>query len=378
MITGTYPPSANGVAVSTKRTVEALRSLGHTVWIIGPKPAHSIEDPHYIPFPTIHIPFWRAKDYPLAIPSLLGTNRLPDIAWDVIHVHHPLGYLSLAHRLGKQRHVPVVFTYHTQNDEVLHRMWHIPLSLARFVNTRLILAPSKHIDGVIATTRWLQSVLVERIGKNHVHYASTAGFIRPFSHEKNKKELRHMLGLPQSGPIFLTVSRIVKEKGLSFLLESFERWHKKHTRGTFVVIGDGTLRSTLEAYAASHGMKHAVVFAGKVANENLHAWYSAADIFLYGSLTDTIGINIIEAMSAGLPVVASAHITTEEVIRSGVNGILTDRTPKGFVYGMDEALQKQTKLSAGAKKTAAEYHIRTTVEQLLSVYQHVIRHHKTP
>jgi len=374
MITATYPPSANGVAVSTLRTVRELRRVGHHVGILGPKT--SIVDPDYIAFQTIrHMPFVPA-DYPVIVPLLTPQliKKLEKISWDVIHVHHhkPVGSIALA--LGKLFHIPVVFTYHTQYDRYIetHAGW-IPSIVKKWLYRIAVRNLCVHVNGVIATTRWLREVLQRKLPRQNVYYASTAGLESPFAVSVKKQSLRQKYKIPVNGSVFITVSRLSKEKSISFLIKAFSLWARRHMTGTLIIVGDGPYRGRLEYVVHKKHLEARIQFTGKIPNADLGEWYCLANVFLYCSLTDTIGINIIEAMSARLPVVARNHITTREVIRNGFNGILAGKGIKRFVSAMDEAMQKRTVLSRGAFEKSKEYMIGKTTTDLVDVYRDVIR-----
>ncbi len=373
IITATYPPSANGVAISTKRTVTALRALGHRVVVIGPRVQANDRDSDYISFSTIRIPFFGLADYPVIIPRSGASfiRELPKISWDVIHVHHPFFVGKLALFLGRSLYVPVFFTYHTQYDAYLNHLPLLPRSLKNYLYRKNVLELLSELDGIIATTKWLQHDLITKTGRQDIYYASTAGLPRSFLVKISDAQLRLQFGLPERGPIFLSVSRLSPEKKVDILLRAFLQWAKSHPQGLLVIIGDGSYRKKLERMAGQHSEGRRVRFVGKIPNEQLAPWYSVATIFLYSSVTDTIGINIIEAMSAGVPVVAPDHYTTREIIRSDYNGILASQKASAIALAMSGAMAKRTLLTKGAKKTAHAYDVRISVKELIAVYETV-------
>lgn len=383
VITATYPPSANGVAVSTKRTVQALRNLGHRVFVYGPKLEAKRTDTEYMSAPTMRIPLFGLADYPIALPHSLGRmlRLLPKRRWDVIHVHHPVIAGPFAVRLGRMLHVPVVFTYHTRYDQYFDHLVGLPVSwrtfLHRWLYKGVLVSSLRRFNGVIATTRWLRTFLQKTIPDFPIYYATTAGLSHPFLLPGAKSSLRKQLGITVSGPLLLCVSRLSVEKRTVTLLRGFLYWAATHAKGTLVIVGDGGNRANLEALCrqSPHGSR--VIFVGKILNEHLPIWYSSADLFLYSSITDTIGINILEAMSAGVPVVAPNHETTREVIVSGYNGILCAHNDSSMSKAIDAALKIRAKLSRGAKETARQYHIDTTIKQLVRVYEDIIRTYKS-
>lgn len=376
MITATYPPSANGVAVSTKRTVTALRAMGHRVVVVGPD--HGVRERDYIHMPTVRSPFFGIKDYPIPLPQSLPIflRRLPTIPWDIVHVHHPVIAGPFAQRVARSLHVPAVFTYHTQYDAALEHISMLPKSVVRWYYQSCILTTLVKFNGIIATTKWLKKRLEIHIPHVPIYYGSTAGLSTPFFVNVPKPTLRKTLHVPIQGPMFLCVSRLSPEKKTEILLRGFILWARKHSKGTLVIVGDGINRAALERIARESSVSERILFVGKIANESLPSWFSAADVFLYSSITDTIGINILEAMSSGLPVVAPSHETTREIIITGTNGVLYEGDDSHMPTAIDHALRNRKKLSKGARISAREYDIATTTKHLIHIYETVSRRYR--
>lgn len=382
MITATYPPSANGVAISTKRTVMELRKLGHRVVLYGPKRIPVNDDPDYIEAPTIRTKLFGLFDYPIAfpLPIPLILRSLPPVQWDIIHVHHPVIAGPFAIRLGRRLHVPVVFTYHTRHDQFIEHFISMPAYIREKMRSWMFrdnwAFAFQSFDGIIATTRWLSVLLKKRISKTDIYYGSTAGLSHTFFVRASRAALRRKLNLPVSGPLFLSVSRLSKEKHTEILIHGFLGWADMHPKGDLVIVGDGGNRAYLEGIVRESAHRKRVHFIGKIPNEQLPSWYSTADIFLYSSITDTIGINILEAMSAGLPVVAPDHATTREIIVSGTNGVLYKGDESHMAKAIDTALSTRHVLSRNARITAKQYNISRTIRDVVSIYEQIIRRYK--
>jgi 1,2-diacylglycerol 3-alpha-glucosyltransferase len=374
VVTATYPPSANGVAVSTMRTVTELRRLGHTVAVIGPDHGKK-SDTDYMALQTIrNIPFL-PRDYPVIVPSLTlyQMHTMQKRSWDIIHVHHPKPLGTLALSIGLSLNAPVVFTYHTQHDLNLetHFGW-LSAGIKKWIYHIVVKNLCFRVNGVIATTRWLQVSLQKKFPHQKIYHASTAGLESLFYVKDEKSILRKKHAIPSDSPVFLVVSRLSKEKNIPYILSAFSQWAKRHDKGILVLVGDGLYKEHLMKLVRKNRFKSRMIFIGNILNDQLADWYSMSDIFLYSSTTDTIGINILEAMSARLPVVARNHITSREVIRTGYNGILAGRGIAGYVKAMDAALKERKKLSYGARETAKQYMIKNTTKDLIRIYEDVI------
>jgi glycosyltransferase involved in cell wall biosynthesis len=132
---------------------------------------------------------------------------------------------------------------------------------------------------------------------------------------------RAELGLARKR-VALVVSRLVPIKNVALALEALALVTTRCPDLVLVVVGDGPLRAELDARARSHGVADRVVFVGRVAHEQVPAWYRAADLFVLPSTFDNSPNVALEAMSAGLPVVATDVGGVSEYVKSGINGQL--------------------------------------------------------
>ncbi len=377
-VTATYPPSANGVAISTQRMAEALRSLGHQVAVIGPATGQSGET-DYIAMPTIRMRGGRLSDYPVPIPwiSPARIEMLRSGAWDIIHVQHPFAYGETALRMGRILAAPVVFSYHTRYDRYLETMRWLPRPIRSEIYDRGVLRMLPRFDAVVAVTKWMQVHLLGLLKRgSHVHYVSSAGLPNPFQSNDMQSTTALKTELALQAPVFLSVTRLSPEKNTERLVQAFLYWAERHETGAYVLIGDGPERTQLERVAQGHPQGSRVVFRGQVPNRDLPVWYTLATVFLYSSHSDVSALNIIEAMSAGLPVVSPRNPTADELIQGNYNGILTEPSAAAISEGMQQAVERLPVLSAGARRTSQAYDCRSLAEKLLDVYAGVIREFK--
>lgn len=120
MMTNNYKPFVGGVPISIERLADSLRDLGHTVYIFAPDYKSPMDDDEYIfRFPTMKHKIAGAIPIPNLIYSYVK-KTISTLDIDLIHVHHPVMIGNVATRLGKEFHIPVVFTYHTRYEQYLH------------------------------------------------------------------------------------------------------------------------------------------------------------------------------------------------------------------------------------------------------------------
>jgi len=140
-------------------------------------------------------------------------------------------------------------------------------------------------------------------------------------------EIRHLSNKPvehkwiaSEVPLLICVSRLVRQKGLPYLLEAF-RLVNHEMPCHLIIIGDGPERQNLEQLATELGIRDRVDFLGFQTNP--FPYIARADVFVLASLWEGFGIVLIEAMALGTPVVATrAPYGPEEIIEDGVDGLL--------------------------------------------------------
>ena len=127
----------------------------------------------------------------------------------------------------------------------------------------------------------------------------------------------------EPGPVrVLFVGRLVRRKACDVLLAGFARARSLGADASLVVVGDGPERGALESLAAELGLKGRVSFAGTVPYAELPQTLAAADLFVLPSLAEGMACIVLEAMGAGLPVLATRVAGNDEIVHGGDNGEL--------------------------------------------------------
>jgi glycosyltransferase involved in cell wall biosynthesis len=136
----------------------------------------------------------------------------------------------------------------------------------------------------------------------------------------NRATLQNELDLPSGGLLALSVGRLTEQKGHSYLLEAIPAILEQYPDTVFAIAGDGPLKAELEAKAERLGISKRVRFLGM--RSDVPALLQIADVFAFPSLWEGLPIALLEAMGAGLPVIATQVEGVEEMIVDGENGLL--------------------------------------------------------
>jgi glycosyltransferase involved in cell wall biosynthesis len=174
-------------------------------------------------------------------------------------------------------------------------------------------------DAFIAISNEILNELREQdVPEEKIHVLGNAvdpNVFKPVSPEE-KKRLREKLGLPLNAPIVVIVARVVEIKGHAVLLKA---WADVPAPAHLVIIGTGDLEESLKAQADAQ-MPGRVTFTGK--RDNVNEYLQAADAWTLPSYGEGLPVSLLEAMSAGLPVVVTPVGAMPEIVQDGVNGFI--------------------------------------------------------
>jgi len=158
---------------------------------------------------------------------------------------------------------------------------------------------------------------------------------RPVRPEEIAK-LRAARGIPPGALVAVYVGRLSREKGLQSLLSGFALAAREERRATLILVGDGPMRSELEAMAAKLGLGPSQVhFSGPADISEVPGWLGASDVFMLMSPNEGFSCALAEAMSAGLASVVSRIPANAQLIENEVHGLLV---PVGDDPAMANAL----------------------------------------
>lgn len=313
LVTETYPPEINGVAMTTERVLHGLRARGHWVGLVRPRQRHDhgdAEDVHTWTMPSLPIP-----NYPglhLGLPSWRRLGRLLDRQRpDVVHVvtEGPLGWAALW--AARSRGLPVTSGYHTHFDQYSS---HYGLSWLMPWVTGWLDALHRRCQATLVPTLELAATLSER-GIPNARAVGRGVDTALFRPERRNAALRASWGITETDLACLYVGRLAPEKNLEVVERAFAQIAARDNRARMIWVGDGPSLPRLRAQHPDH------VYAGAQVGEALAAHYASADLFLFSSLSETWGNVIGEAMASGLGVVTYRRAAGAILIEAGVNGL---------------------------------------------------------
>lgn len=316
IVTETWPPEINGVALTIARWVEGLRQRGHVVQLVrvhqshgdAPEPADALD--------TLRLPGFRIPGYPQlqggwpAQRTLLEHwRRTPP---DLIHVvtEGPLGYSAL--RAARRLAIPASTSFHT-NFDGYSRHYHLGW-LARPIRAYLRHFHNQGVQTLVPTAELAEQL--QTFGFQHTQVLARGVDTALFSPHRRDASLRQQWGAAPQTPVVLHVGRLAAEKNLDLVIAAFKAIRHIQPAARLALVGDGPLTARLRARHPDF------VYCGMRQGVDLATHYASADLFLFPSLTETFGNVVLEALASGLAVAAFDYAAAHAHVEPGGSGWL--------------------------------------------------------
>lgn len=207
----------------------------------------------------------------------------------------------------------------------------------------------------------------------------------PLADPSERPALRKRLGLPEEGrPVFAYSGKLIRGKGLGFLLRVWKQFHALRPAAVLVLIGSGGAQSLsceddLRRYAEENGLGKSVRFTGYT--DEVASWLRASDAFVFASERESQGLAVLEAMACGLPVLASDIPGVRDMVRDGLDGVLLP--PRGeiaWLHAMERLLDRPAEAKAlgasAAERARGTYAIGAVADRHLEMFRELLEEKK--
>jgi glycosyltransferase involved in cell wall biosynthesis len=296
--------------------------------------------------------------------------HLREVRPDILHTH-----LGTSDFLGGVAactlRMPAVSTVHvmewprTRRNDVKVEL----ISLARRRCMARVIGVSEPARQWLAANRWGRPDQLVTI------HNGVAGAARPGA----GREVRRSLGIHADALVVAMLSVLREEKGHDLGIRAVVRARERFPGAHLLVVGDGPTRSDLEALAAPHA--GAVTFTGH--RDDVMAVLDAADVLLHPSRIDAFPGALLEAMAAGVPVVATAVGGIPDIVQDGVTGVLVPQPEPGALEQALEPLLADSALrrayaEQGRRRFTARFSVEHWVERMRELYEEVLRERRAP
>lgn len=297
--------------------------------------------------PAVYFRLWR----------LINERR-----YDVVHSHNPGAFLygAVAAILAK---TPVIInSEHGYGSRISKRKYWAEAFLMN------------RIDRTFAVSEALRETLASRpfADRDRIRTLHNGIDCELFQSKDKNSILGHNLGIGSADLVVGCVGRLADIKDHDTLIRSFRLVHDDLPRTKLLVVGDGENRRALETLAQMLGLERHIIFTGQ--RNDIPALLTCMDVFVLSSLNEGISITLLEAMSSGLPVVATSVGGNLEVLRNGSCGILVPpRNPEKMAEAILSIISDPTKANAlgttAQERVKQAFFIKNMVRELESVYR---------
>ncbi len=378
IFTNAYKPIIGGVERSIETFVGDLLDMGHRTYIVTLSVSGAEESEDSIcRLPAIKEVGGTEFSAKLPIPSMLK-DKLDSFAPEIVHSHHPFMLGDTAVRVARRRGLPIVFTHHTLYERYTYLFARESDALSRIAEA-IATEYANLCDTVIAPTFSIKQMTRKRGVTVPIEVIPTGIDSDRYS-SGDGRGFRESYSIPPNAFLAGYLGRVVEAKNMDFLSEAVIDFLSSNPDAWYLVVGDGESAEPLEKKFRDAGLRDQLVMAGSLTGSEVADAYAAMDIFPFASKTETQGIVLIEAFSAGVPVIALDAPGSRDIVQEGKNGrVLSEKTPPAEfarqiqVASEDEALM--SRWSESARNRAKEFDHKLCAGKLSDCYRELVEQH---
>lgn len=382
LFTDTYYPELNGVANSVYLLKKELEKKGHNVYVITTKSPGAPDDEKGV----FRVP---SKACSFVPERRVGLFYYPKIALkirkmklDIIHTNTEFAIGLFGRIMAHELFIPVVHTYHTIYEDYTHYIKKYISSERRA--KKMVQAFSKFsvrgAEELIVPTQKVANLMKNYGVKPDINVIPTGIDISRFrvkDTEGQKIKLKTSLGIPKENKVVLYLGRVSQEKNIEEVMHYLNYYMNNDSKVTFLVIGDGPYRNTLEKEARHLRYNKQMLFAGAKPWDEITHYYQIADVFVSASTSETQGLTYIEALASGIPIIARRDPCLDGVLVEGFNGYAFE-DEASFVDGMKQILinEKQIDYRKNSLESVEKFSTEQFANRLENIYYHVTKTHR--
>jgi phosphatidylinositol alpha 1,6-mannosyltransferase len=328
IFTGNYNYVRDGANQALNRLVAYLLRQGAAVRIYSP----TVKEPAFPPtgelvhIPSLPVPARAEYHFPIGLPAR-AKRDIKRFDPNILHIASPeiLGHRAVTY--ARKRNLPVVASVHTRFETYFR---YYGLAFLEPIVEAMLRRLYRRCDAIFAPSESMAQLLRNQRMSYDVGIWSRGIDREIFRPDRRSEEWRKSLGIAPDDVVIGFVGRLVMEKGLDIFAETIDQLERRQIRHKVLVVGQGPARGWFEKRLPN------AIFAGYQTGEDLGRAVASMDMLFNPSVTETFGNVTLEAMAAGLPVVAARATGSESLIEDGVNGRLVQ---PGRTQAFADALQ---------------------------------------
>lgn len=372
IFTEVFLPKIDGVVTRVTRSIEQLRDAGHEVIVFAPGsgPA-TFAGCEVVYLPALSLwPVYPEVKFSGPFPRLM--RRLKAFKPDVVHVVNPIWTAALGVFAARRLGVPLVGSFHTNVPEYVDALG---IGFVRPLTERAI----RYLHNQAAVNLCTSGPMVDKaraVGMRNVRLWPKAVDTVGFHPDKASAAMRSRLsdGNPDA-PLVTYIGRVSKEKNLQILPAIMDKLRERIPTARLAVVGGGPYLDQLKVQCTPES----TTFTGFLSGDDLAAAFASGDVFVFPSLTETLGLVALESFASGTPVIGARAGGIPFVIDDGMTGRLVEGASDGEVHLWADALYDlladdaaRTAMGQAARKEAERHSWAESTRALIAAYQEAV------
>jgi len=380
-----YLPHVSGITNHMRLYKRYFEQQGHEVFLITfGSTRYDDDEPNVVRSPAIPVGntgWGYGPAFNKATQELLPTL-------DIIHAHHPFqsGSYLMYYRRNKGFSAPLVFTNHTRYDLYADTYAHaIPYTQRHKWNAGYLNYFTSRCDLVVAPSAGIVDWLAEYVQCENVQVIPNGIDLTAFQGVKGNSTdtlaaAAKDIGISDGDIVLCYVGRVSHEKNIAYLLSEFASLTKACTqldkRLKLLVVGDGAEANYVRDFAVRHQLESQILLTGAVDYKQIPHYVALCDAFITGSVSEVHPLVVIEALAAGLPVIAVESPGISDTVVHGKSGLLASSPePHALMSEAEKIVNDATfraQLSNGAQRHSECFSLENTAGQLLKSYEKLL------
>ncbi|MDR2202993.1 MAG: glycosyltransferase family 4 protein [Nitrososphaerota archaeon] len=376
IVTNVFLPSVGGIQIVTYEQSKRLLQKNFDLTIV----TNRIQTPKKYTYENINVECYESINigFRLGIPYTIPTiHSFPVFTKNIknsklVHAHgHPYLTSLIASKLAKQYEKPFILTQHNTFIDYNNVFNHIEKINDLIVGKETLKQADKIITVSNATKEYVLSIGANPNKIKVIHNGVDLNRFKPLP--QIKEEMRKKIGIPKDAKVVLTVRRIVYKNGVDTLIDAANLAIKKKQHLVFIIAGKGPDMTSIQNQIEQLGLEKNIKLTGFVADQALHLYYNAADMFVLPSKSgEGLPLVALEAMACGLPVIATNVGGISEIMIKDFGKLVPANNPQTLADAIIEFADTNKSADELHAIVETQYSWDKNVSQLIELYEELI------